>query len=72
MGRRPWVGPSSDYPNPDNKWDSAWPMAPCARCFPSTVLDVGSLQIGFASSMLSKDLICRQGLKFHSGPGIKN
>lgn len=42
-----------------------------ARRFPSTVLDVGSLQIGSASSMLPKDLICRQGLKFHSGPGIK-
>lgn len=76
MGRRPRVGPSSDYPNLDDKWDLAWPMAPAtqysrARCFPSTVLDAGSLQRGFASSMLPKDLICRQGLKFHSGPGIK-
>lgn len=48
-----------------NTWGSAWPMAPVtqhsrARCLPSTVLDTGYLQTGCASSILPKDLKCRQ------------
>lgn len=66
----PWTGdPGLDLPlmipTKMNTWGLAWPMAPVtqhsrARCLPSTVLDTGYLQTGFASSILPKDLKCRQ------------
>lgn len=73
----PWTGdPGLDLPlmipTEMNTWGSAWPMAPviqhsCARYLPSTVLDTGYLQTGFASSIFPKDLKCRQVFTWELG-----